>query len=145
VRFNPHLAFNGNCQEAFQFYQLCLGGEIVTMLPHEGTPAEAHVTGEWRKKILHASLRIGEQWLMGGDAPPGRYQPPQGFSIGIHTKDPAEADRIFNALSQGGTITMPLQPTFWAVTFGMLTDRFGIPWMVNCEKEVPFQPPRSKP
>ena len=134
MRFNPHLAFNGNCEEAFQFYQQCLGGKIVTMLPHEGTPAEATAPPEWRKKILHASLQVGEQWLMGGDAPPDRYRAPQGFAIGIHTGDLEEGERIYKALSEGGKVVMPFQPTFWAAGFGMLTDRFGVPWMVNCEK-----------
>lgn len=145
MQFNPHLAFNGNCEEAFRFYVSCLGGEIVTMMPHAGTPAEAQAPPEWRKKILHASLRIGEQWLMGGDAPPDRYRQPQGFAIGIQTQDLAEAERIFNALADGGKVVMPLQATFWAVSFGMLTDRFGVPWMVNCEGKTPYDPTRSKP
>ncbi len=145
MQFNPHLAFSGDCEEAFRFYQKCLGGEIVTMLPHEGTPAEEQVPLEWRKKILHASLRIGEQWLMGGDAPPDRYRQPQGFAIGIQTQDPAEAERIFKTLAEGGKVVMPFQPTFWAAAFGMLTDRFRIPWMVNCEGKTLYDPTRSKP
>ena len=144
MQFNPHLAFDGNCEEAFHFYVSCFDGEIVTMMPFEGTPAETQVPPEWRKKILHASLLLGEQWLMGGDAPPDRYRQPQGFAIGIHTQDPAEAEKIFKALSDGGNVMMPLQSTFWAVSFGMLTDRFGIPWMVNCEGKIPFGATRSK-
>ncbi len=132
MQFIPHLSFNSNCEEAFLFYQEHLGGEIVTMMRHEGTPAENHVPAEWRKKILHASLRIGEQWLMGGDAPPGQFEPPRGFAVGLHIGEVKEAERVFYALAEKGRVTMPLQETFWAIRFGMLTDRFGIPWLVNC-------------
>jgi PhnB protein len=70
---------------------------------------------------------------MASDAPPGRFSPQQGFSVSLSMKDPAEGERVFNALAEGGKITMPYQKTFWAAGFGMVTDRFGIPWMVNCE------------
>jgi len=89
---------------------------------------------EWRKKIMHARMTVGDVVLMGSDAPPDHYQAPQGFSLSIGTKDPAEAERIFNELAQNGKVQMPLQKTFWAVRFGMVVDRFGIPWMVNCEQ-----------
>ena len=73
---------------------------------------------------------------MGADAPPGRYQKPNGFSVTFNLKDVAKSERIFKSLSEGGTVTMPIQETFWAGRFGMLTDQFGIPWMVNCEKAM---------
>ncbi len=136
MQFNPHVSFNGNCEEAFHFYQKCLGGEIVTMLRHAGTPAENLVPPEWRDKIMHAALRVGDEWLMGGDAPPDRYQKPQGFAIGVHVDKAAEAERVFNALAEDGRVTMSLQETFWAIRFGMLVDRFGVPWMVNCSKPM---------
>jgi PhnB protein len=134
MQFIAHLNFNGNCQAAFNFYEQALGGKIVTMMTHEGTPAAEHVPPEWRDKILHASLMVGDQWLMGGDVQPSCYQRPQGFSVAVHIKDPAEAERIFHALAEDGQVTMPLQETFWAARFGMLVDQFGIPWMVNCGK-----------
>lgn len=134
MELNAHLNFNGQCEEAFRFYQQCFGGEIKTMVPHEGTPAAEHVPPEWRKKIMHAEIKVGDQLLMGADAPPGRYQPPAGFAIALQVKEPAEADRIFHSLAQGGNVGMPIQETFWAARFGMLSDRFGIPWMVNCPK-----------
>ena len=87
-----HLHFNGNCETAFKFYEQALGGKIETMMLHEGTPAADHVPPEWRKKILHASLTVGDQWLMGADAPPEHYQPPRGFSVAIQIKDQAEAE-----------------------------------------------------
>ena len=134
MQLNPYLFFNGQCEAAFKFYERCLGGKIDAMMPHAGTPAEEHAPPEWRDKILHARLVVNGEALMGSDAPPGHYQKPQGFSVAIQVKDPAEAERIFKALSEKGAIQMPLSETFFAVRFGMLVDQFGIPWMVNCEK-----------
>jgi len=112
----------------------CLGGKIVAMLPHAGTPAAAHPPPERQDKILHARLDVGGQVLMGSGAPPDHYHSPKGFSVTIGLNDPAEAERIFQALAENGTVRMPIQETFRAVRFGMLVDRFGIPWMINCEK-----------
>jgi PhnB protein len=131
---NPYLFFDGQCEAAFKFYERCLGGKIEAMIPHEGSPAADHVPAEWRAKILHARMVVGDQVLMASDAPPGRQEKPQGFSINLGLKDPAEAERVFKALAEGGSVTMPFGETFWATRFGMLVDRFGIPWMVNCEK-----------
>jgi PhnB protein len=133
MRVNPYLVFNGRCREAFAFYADCLGGKIEAMLPHAGTPAEGHVPSEWREKIMHARLTVGEDVIMGSDAPPGHFEPPKGFSVAIQLTDPAEAERVFHRLADGGTVQMPLQQTFWAARFGMLVDRFGTPWMVNCQ------------
>jgi PhnB protein len=134
MKLNPHLSFNGQCEEAFKFYQQCLGGETQTMMKYGDSPVADQVSTEWRDKILHATLVVGETTLMGADAPPDRFEKPAGFSVGIQVKEPAEAERIFNALAEGAKVTMPLQQTFWSVRFGMLVDRFGIPWMVNCEQ-----------
>jgi PhnB protein len=133
MQLNPYLTFNGQCETAFKFYERSLGGKIEAMLPHAGTPVEEHVPAEWRSKILHARLIVGDQALMGSDAPPERYEQPKGFSVSLQTKDPAEAERIFSALATNGMVRMPLQKTFWAARFGMLVDQFGIPWMINCE------------
>ena len=134
MQLNPYLTFNGQCEAAFKFYEQCLGGKIVAMLPHAGTPAEEHVPAEWRNKIMHARLIVGDDVLMGSDAPPDRYEGSKGFSVTLGVDNPAEAERVFNALAEKGTVQMPIQETFWAVRFGMLVDRFGIPWMINCEK-----------
>jgi len=134
VLISPYLHFNGDCEAAFKFYEKCLGAKIEAMFPHEGTPAAEHVPPEWRRKIMHASLAVGGQFLMGSDAPPEHYQKPQGFSVTLGIEDVAEAERVFHALEEKGTVQMPLQETFWALRFGMLVDRFGIPWMVNCGK-----------
>ena len=134
MQLNPYLTFNGQCEAAFKFYEKCLGGKIEAMLTHEGTPAEQQVPSEWRNKILHARLTVGDQVLMGSDAPPERYEKPQGFSVSLNIDNPGEAERIFRALSENGNVHMPMQQTFWAARFGMCVDRFGTPWMVNCEK-----------
>jgi len=134
MHVNPYLFFNGDCETAFKFYEKCLGAKIEAMIPHEGTPAAGQVPAEWRTKILHASLNINGQLLMASDAPPNHYHKPQGFSVSIGIKDPAEAERIFRELAENGAVTMPIAETFWAARFGMLVDRFGIPWMINCEK-----------
>ena len=133
MRLNPYLHFNGQCKEAFTFYERCLGAKIGAMMPHAGTPAEEHVPAEWRDKILHARLLLGDDILMASDAPPGRYQKPSGFSVTLQIKDPAEGKRIFDLLAEHGSVRMPFGETFWATGFGMLVDRFGIPWMINCD------------
>ena len=133
MQLNPYVFFNGQCEEAFKFYAQVLGGKIEGMLTHAGTPAEQQVPSEWRDKILHARLTVGDHVLMASDAPPDHYDQPKGFSVSIQINDRAEAERIFNALAENGTIQMPFQQTFWAAGFGMCVDRFGIPWMVNCD------------
>jgi PhnB protein len=87
-----------------------------------------------KDKIVHARIRIGDQVLMGSDAPPDRFRKPQGFSLSLGAKTNAEAERLFQALSAGGQIQMPMAQSFFAERFGMLVDKFGIPWMVICEK-----------
>jgi len=134
MKLNPHLAFGGQCQDAFRFYQQCLGGEILTMLPYGDSPMADHSPPDWRGKILHATLSVGDNILFGADVLPDQYQPPKGFHLALGIQDPAEAARIFQALSENGTVQMPLQQTFWAVRFGVLTDRFGVSWEINCEQ-----------
>jgi len=133
MQLNSYLIFNGDCKTAFEFYEKTFGGKLEAMMTHAGTPAESQMPPGWRDKILHARLMVGNSALMGSDAPPDRYQRPQGFYVNIGTTDPEEAERVFQALAADGKVTMPLQQTFWARRFGMLTDRFGVPWMVNCE------------
>jgi PhnB protein len=132
MKLSPYLTFNGNCETAFDFYAKCLGGKIDAMIRHEGTPAAQQVPSEWRNKILHARLIVGEMVLMGSDAPPPHYEPMKGFSVMLDVADPAEAERMFQALAEGGTVRMPIETTFWAARFGMLVDQFGTPWMINC-------------
>jgi PhnB protein len=134
MQVNSYLTFDGRCEAAFKFYEKVLGGKIEAMIPHAGTPAEEHVPPEWRSKIMHARLTVGDDVLMGSDAPPGMFEDPKGFSVALQFKDPADAERVYHALADGGTVRMPIQQTFWAARFGMLVDRFGTPWMINCEQ-----------
>jgi PhnB protein len=134
MKLNSYLNFNGQCEAAFKFYEKCLGGKIEGAFPYGESPMSKDVPADWQKKLMHATLVAGDQVLMGADAPPGRYQKPEGFSVAINLKDAAKSERIFHALAEGGTVKMPIQETFWAERFGMLTDQFGIPWMINCEK-----------
>ena len=131
MKLQPYLYFDGDCRAAMELYRQVLGGEIVTMMTYgEGPPGLAGP--EAQDRILHATLKIGEEELQGSDAPPGRYLPPAGFDVTIALDDLDEAKRIFDALSQGGILTMPMQETFWTRGFAMLTDRFGVRWMINC-------------
>jgi PhnB protein len=136
MQLSPYLAFDGNCETAFKFYEECTGGKILSMFTHAGTPMEGQVPPEHKNKIMHAQMKVGDSILMGADAPPGHYKPSQGFCVQIAIKDAKEAGRIFNALAENGKIQMPIQETFWAARFGMLIDKFGIPWMINCEKPM---------
>jgi PhnB protein len=134
MQMSPYLFFDGRCEEAFRFYEGLLGGKILRMMTHEGAPTEGHCAPGWEKKIMHARMTVGEQVLMGSDAPPEYFVQQQGFCVNVSVDEPAEAERIFKALSEGGKIDMPMEETFWAHRFGMVVDRFGIPWTVNCEK-----------
>ena len=126
MKLNPYLQFKGQCEAAFKFYERCLGGKIQSLIPHAGTPAEQQVPPEWRNKIMHASLVLGDQVLMGSDAPLEHFEEPKGFSVSLHVADPAEAERVFSAMAENGQIRMPIQKTFWSARFGMLVDQFGI-------------------
>lgn len=136
MQLNSYLIFNGECEAAFRFYEQCLGGKIEAMTPYTGSPMENHVPAQWRDKILHARMTVGTDVLMASDAPPGSYEKPQGFSVCITLREPSKAQRIFQALAENGTVRMAYQKTFWAAGFGMLVDRFGIPWMINCENQA---------
>lgn len=133
VKFTPYLNFNGNCREAMEFYRSVFGGKIETMMTFGESPMGADVPEGERNAILHASLKVGDEWLLASDAPPSMgYQAPQGLAVTVALEDAAEGKRIFDQLAAGGTVTMPFDKTFWADGFGMCTDRYGIPWMVNC-------------
>jgi PhnB protein len=134
MQLNPYLTFSGQCEAAFKFYEKVLGGKIEAMHPHAGSPMEENVPPEWRSKIMHASLNVDGNVLMGSDAPPDRYEQMKGFTVTLGVNDPSEAERVFRALSENGTVQMPIQRTFWAARFGMLVDQFGTPWMINCEQ-----------
>ena len=134
MRFNPYLSFNGECEAAFKFYEQCLGGNIELMMPYEGSPMADSVPADWGKKVMHAEFKLGDRVLMGADCHAERYEKPQGNAIMLSIDDPKKADHVFQRLSENGTVTMPIQETFWAERFGVFVDQFGIPWMINCDK-----------
>ncbi|MBI3554570.1 MAG: VOC family protein [Elusimicrobia bacterium] len=134
MTFNPYLTFDGRCEDALRFYERCLGGKIVMMMTYGESPMAKQLPPDWSKKIIHATFALGGQTLGAADSFPGRHQKPQGFSVALNIDAPAEADRVFKLLSEEGEVQMPVQETFWALRFGMFTDRFGTPWMINCGK-----------
>lgn len=134
MQLSPYLTFNGQCQAAFKFYEQVLSGKITFTMTWGEMPGENQFPAEMHKLIMHSTLSVGDQVLMGADSPPDRYEQPQGVNVSIHLKEVAEGERIFNALAENGSVTMPFQKTFWSDGFGMCVDRFGIPWMVNCDQ-----------
>jgi PhnB protein len=133
MQMSPYLTFKGECEAAFNFYERCLGGRIEAMFRDGESPMAGQTPPERLNAILHARLKVGDFVLMGSDAPPERYARPAGFAVSLGIAEPEEAERIFHALAEGGTVQMPIEKTFWAKRFGMLVDRFGTPWMINCE------------
>jgi PhnB protein len=132
---NPYLSFNDNCKEAFDFYRSAFGGEFDMVMRFKDVPAEYQMGEDEAEKIMHMSLPIGQgTMLMGSDTPAGMGPITTGsnFAVTISTESEAEADRLFNGLSAGGEVTMPLGKQFWGDYFGMFTDKFGIQWMVSC-------------
>ena len=136
MKLNPYLNFNGDCEAAFKFYEKCFGGQIVAMIKTEDTPMAGKAPAELKGKVMHARLIVEGTVLMGSDAMGAHFNQPQGFSVTLNVPDAAEAERVFHDLSEGGKVSMPIQETFWAVRFGQVTDKFGTPWMVNCEKPM---------
>jgi PhnB protein len=134
MQLNPYLFFNGECQAAFKFYEQCLGGKIDAMMTYAESPEAEQTSPESRDRIMHAHLTVNDMALMGSDVPSDYFEKPQGFSVSLQFDDVVEAERIFQALAENGTIKMPLHETFWAARFGVVVDRFGTPWMINCDR-----------
>ena len=127
---NPYLSFDGRCREAFEFYARALGGTITFIQTIGESPMAASMPAETHNRVMHVTMQAGDQVLQGADSP-GAFTQPARFSIAVHVDDPAEGERVFNALATNGQVQMPFQETFWAKGFGMLIDQFGTPWMVN--------------
>ncbi len=134
MQVSVHLNFNGDCRQAMETYCELMNGEIVSMTTFGEAPAGEEVPDDWQDKIVHATMSLGGVVVATADIPPERYQPPQGFYMFVELGDPDEASRAFDALAGGGEVQMPIQETFWAKRFGMVVDRFGIPWEVNCSR-----------
>lgn len=136
MKLNPYLTFNGDARAAFEFYAKVLRGQIMMMLTNGESPMRDHVPASAHQRIAHTRLVIGDQVLMASDGPAGETCDTRGMMVSLMVDSPAEAERIYSELSAGGKVTMPMAETFWAQRFGMFTDKFGIPWMVNCEKPM---------
>ena len=132
---NPYISFNGNCEEAFNFYKSVLGGEFTYLGRFKDMPTEQPIPDSDKEKIMHVSLPVSKETiLMGSDTTDNfghTVTPGDNFSLSINADSEDDAKRIFNELSAGGTVKMPLEKTFWGSLFGMFTDKFGIHWMVS--------------
>ena len=131
-----YLGFDGNCAEAMRFYEQALGGKLEVLMSGADSPMAEQMPKEFRHRIMHARLALpGGGLLYAGDTPANvPYEGIKGVSITVDYATVAEAERVFDALAAGGRVTMPMQGAFWAKRFGMLVDRFGTPWMINCEQ-----------
>lgn len=133
MQLDAYLTFDGNCAEAMRFYQRTLGGKL-DLMTHAQSPIAAQTPPGSENRIMHARLSLDGRLLMASDSMVGHpYAGMKGFSLSLIYPTVAEAQRVFNALADGGKVIMPLDKTFWAKAFGMLVDRFGTPWMVNGE------------
>ncbi|MGO4223379.1 VOC family protein [Lysobacter sp. TAF61] len=137
MKINAYLTFNGNCEAAMRFYAQALGGTLDPITRFGDSPACDHVPADHHDKIMHARLHVGDQVLMASDGmPTDNYEGIKGCAIALNVDSAAEAERVFKALSEKGHVVMALEKTFWAVSFGMLVDHFGVSWMINCEREA---------
>jgi PhnB protein len=128
----PYLSFNGNCAEAINYYKDVLGGDILFMQRYGDSPMPSEGVEDL---VMHTTLKVGDSVIMASDCPPGQpASTGNNVSLAVGVDQAAEADAMFARMAEGGNITMPIQETFWAERFGMLTDKFGVNWMFNCEK-----------
>jgi len=129
-----YLSFDGNCAEAFDFYGKCLGGKTLFSMTFGDSPMGEQTPAGHKGKIMHATFEARGKQIMGSDMPPGMpFEGYKGFSLSVQSADVEEGRKLFDALAEGGKVTMPYAPTFWAAGFGMLVDKFGVPWMVNVQ------------
>jgi PhnB protein len=137
IQIDCYLSFDGRCEEALNFYAQCLGGKVSTLMRFEGTPMDGkELPPEWKQKVMHGTVEAEGAQIMGSDVPPGYGGVPgyNGISVSLYIKQDAEkARKAFEALAEGGQVTMPFAPPFWGGHFGMLKDKFGVPWMVSSE------------
>jgi PhnB protein len=131
MQISPHLWFDGQCRDAFLGYQKILGGELTTMMTYGESPVAGSTDPQWHGRIVHATLKLDSAELAGADVMPHDYRRPQGFFVALTLEGAERARGIFAALAEGGEIRMPFQVTFWSPGFGVLVDRFGIPWEIN--------------
>lgn len=136
MQIECYLTFNGNAEEALNFYAQALGGKVKDLMRYDSMPkGEMEVPANWQQKVMHSNFEADGARFMASDSFPGS-PPPQygGFAVSVYVeKDKAKAQKYFDALAAGGKVTMPFAPPFWGGHFGMLTDKFGVPWMVSTD------------
>jgi PhnB protein len=136
MEFAPYLFFTGGkCEEALNFYKGVFGGEITQVMRWKEAPADMSMPAELGSRIMHSTFSSAAVNFMAADARPTTTYGEGAISLSLGTKDVGEAKRLFDALSQGGKVEMQLEKTFWGAMFGMLTDKYGIDWMMNCQLE----------
>jgi PhnB protein len=131
MQIQPYLFFDGRCEEAIEFYHKAIGAEVTMMMRFKDSPDQSMVTPGTENKVMHASLKIGETDVMASDGRCTGQTTFQGFGLALSAANPAEAERLFTALGNGGQVQMPLTKTFFSPSFGMVADRFGVTWMVT--------------
>ncbi|HWP59151.1 MAG TPA: VOC family protein [Candidatus Acidoferrales bacterium] len=134
MQVQAYLFFDGRCEEAIQFYRRALGAEQLMLMRFKESPspvAPGTIPAGSENKVMHAALRIGDTIVMASDGHCAGRPSFEGFSLSLSVPDAPTADRVFSALAEGGSVKMPLSETFWSPRFGMLTDKFGVGWMVN--------------
>ena len=133
MHVSTYLNFNGQCGAAINFYEKALGARLLFKMTWGESPMAGEMPAESHNLIMHSTLTLGDGQIMCADSPSDCYEKPAGISVSLHVKDATEGERIFKALSENGSVTMPFEKTFWSPGFGMCVDQFGIPWMVNTE------------
>lgn len=136
MQLDCYLYFDGKAEEALNFYAQCLGGKVAAIMRYEGSPMDnKDLPAGWKNKVMHATVEAEGAQIMASDMPPGMGSSGfSGFSVSVYVKQDVErARKVFDALAAGGKVTMPFAPPFWGGHFGMLVDKFGVPWMVSCE------------
>jgi PhnB protein len=132
MKLNPYLSFHGNCEEAMNFYKDCLNGNIEDLMRYEGSPMANESNKNW---VLHSVLKFSDGIIMGSDSNADKGKANGTVSLSMDFESVDQMEKVFNALSSGGQVTMALQDTFWGAKFGMCTDKYGISWLFNCDKK----------
>lgn len=140
MKLQTYLNYGGNCAEAFHFYEKHLGAKIGMMMTHDQAPDQSQVKPEWAKAVLYANITIGDTVLAASDIPPDHFKPIRSVYLSLSFDSDGEAERIFQILSEGGEVFMPMQETFFASRFAQLRDRFGTSWMILHERPMPPRP-----
>ncbi len=135
MKMNTYVNFSGSCADAFRYYEKHLGGKVGMIMTHGQSQEQSRVNPEWKDKVLHARISIGNTELMAADIP--NAEPMRSAYLSLRTDSDSEAERVFSALSDGGKVLMPMVETFFASRFGQVRDRFGVNWMILHERPIP--------